>query len=172
VDTSGGFTNPGVTGAGDVAPHANLTGQPISIFDPHGVQTLTGPSGKHKGNFYFNPAAFSNGQVGDGTCVAISPVCFPSTAQVVANPALRTYGTLPRNFFRGPGYTNLDVAFAKETAITERVKFTFRGDFFNAFNHTYFSNPSTNINSSRFGRITSVPRDSQRIIQLGAKISF
>jgi hypothetical protein len=172
VDTSGGFTNPGVTGAGDVAPHANLTGQPISIFDPHGVQTLTGPSGTHTGNFYFNPAAFSNGQVGDGTCVVISPVCFPSTAQVVADPSLRTYGTLPRNFFRGPGYTNLDVAFAKETAITERVKFTFRGDFFNAFNHTYFSNPSTNINSSRFGRITSVPRDSQRIIQLGAKISF
>jgi len=172
IDTSGGFTNPGVTGAGDTAPHANLTGQPITIFDPHAVQTLTGPSGTHTGNFYFNPAAFSNGQVGDGTCVAISPVCFPSTAQVVANPALLTYGTLPRNFFRGPGNTNLDMAFAKGTAITERVKFELRADFFNAFNHTYFSNPSTNITSRRFGRITSVPQDSQRIIQLGAKISF
>ena len=31
------------------------------------------------------------------------------------------YGTTARNFFRGPGLTNLDLAVAKTTAITERV---------------------------------------------------
>jgi hypothetical protein len=183
VDSSGSFTNPGVSGAGDnVTVHANLTGQPLTTFDPHGVQTLTGDlSGTNTGNFYFNPGAFSTGQVGDGTCVAISPVCFPSTAQVVANPSLRTYGTLPRNFFRGPGRTNLDMTFSKSTAITERVKLDIRADFFNVFNHAEFANPSTNISSSNFGRIirTGDPANAvfaadpkQRIIQLGAKISF
>jgi outer membrane receptor protein involved in Fe transport len=184
VDTSGGFTNPGVSGAGDpLTVHANLTGQPITIFDPHTVQTLTGDlSGTNTGNFYFNPAAFTSAQVGGSDpCATPSPTCFPSTAQVVANPALRTYGTLPRNFLRGPGRTNLDMTFAKSTAITERLKLEIRGDFFNVFNHAEFANPSTNIASSRFGRITSTgdPQTvlfaadpKQRIIQLAAKLTF
>jgi hypothetical protein len=176
LQSTGGFTDPGVSGLGDPGNiHVNLTGKPITIFDPHGVQTLAGPSGgssgMHTGNFYFNPAAFSNSQVGTD-CNTPSPTCFPMSAQVIANPALATYGTLPRNFFRSPGSTNLDVAFSKTTAITERVKFALRADFFNIFNHVYWSNPSTNPASSRFGRITTNPQDSQRIIQLAAKISF
>jgi hypothetical protein len=188
VDSSGGFTNPGVSGAGDnpgdTVVHANLTGQPTTTFDPHGVQTLTGDlSGTNTGNFYFNPNAFTAAQVGSSSdpCPTPSPTCFPSTAQVVANPALRTYGTLPRNFLRGPGRTNLDMTFSKSTAITERVKLELRADFFNVFNHAEFANPSTSIASSNFGRITrtgdpanavfaSDPK--QRIIQIGAKISF
>lgn len=188
VDTSGGFTNSGVSGAGDnpgnTVVHANLTGQSLTTFDPHTVQTLTGDlSGTNTGNFYFNPNAFTSAQVGSlaDPCGAPSPTCFPSTAQVVANPALRTYGTLPRNFLRGPGRTNLDMTFSKSTAITERVKLEIRADFFNVFNHAEFSNPSTDITSSNFGRVTATgdPVNSvfaadpkQRIIQLGAKISF
>ncbi|HVH70476.1 MAG TPA: hypothetical protein VNB49_05125, partial [Candidatus Dormibacteraeota bacterium] len=105
-------------------------------------------------------------------CTAPPVGTFPTTNQAVNCPSLRTYGTLPRNFFRGPGYTSFDMTFAKSTALTERLKLEIRGDFFNAFNHTYFSNPSTNIASSKFGRITSTPLDSERIIQLGAKILF
>jgi hypothetical protein len=185
VDGTGGFTNPGVTGAGDIGPHAQVTGQPFTIFDPHGVQTLTGPSGTHTGNFYFNPAAFSNAQCGDAadplaTCVPSSSI-YPATSQVVANPALLTYGSLPRNFFRGPGRTNVDMAFSKSTAITERVKLDIRADFFNLFNHAEFANPSTNITSRNFGRITRTgdpatplfPIDPKaRIIQLAAKFTF
>jgi Carboxypeptidase regulatory-like domain/TonB-dependent Receptor Plug Domain len=185
-DAGGGFTNPGVSGAGDNSVvHANLTGQPITIFDPHGVQTLTGPSGPHTGNFYFNPAAFSNAQCGDAnnplaTCVPSSSI-YPATSQVVANPALRTYGSLPRNFFRGPGRTNLDMAFSKSTAITERVKLDIRADFFNIFNHAEFANPSTSVSSRNFGRITRTgdpaaggnPADpKERVIQLAARFSF
>jgi outer membrane receptor protein involved in Fe transport len=185
VDHSGGFTNPGVSGAGDNAVvHANMTGQPTTTFDPHGVQTLTGDlSGTNTGNFYFNPNAFTTAQVGSSSdpCATPSPTCFPSTAQVVANPALRTYGSLPRNFLRGPGRTNVDMTFAKSTAITERIKLELRADFFNLFNHAEFSNPSTSISSSDFGRITATgdPANAvfasdpkQRIIQIGAKILF
>ena len=176
VDNSGGFTNPTVTGAGDINPHANLSGQALTTFDPRQFQTINGVPG----NFYFNPLAFSNAQVGSTSdpCAAPSPSCFPSTAQVVANPALRTYGSVPRNFLRGPGRTNVDMTVAKVTAITERLKLEIRADAFNLFNHAEFANPSTNITSVNFGRITTTgdpgpPIDHhERILQLAARFTF
>ncbi len=140
VDGTGGFANPGVSGAGDgnVFPFANLTGQPLTTFDPHHVQTLTGElSGTNTGNFYFNPGVFTTAQVGSATdpCSTPSPSCFPSSAQAVANPAVRTYGSAPRNLLRGPGRTNLDMTVSKTTAITERLKLEIRADAFNVFNH-------------------------------------
>ena len=186
VDGTGGFANPGVSGAGDgnAFPFANLTGQPLTTFDPHTVQTLTGDvSGTNTGNFYFNPGAFTTAQVGSisDPCTTPSKSCFPSTAQVVANPALGTYGSSTRNILRGPGRTNLDMTFAKTTAITERLKLEIRADAFNLFNHAEFGNPSTNITSGNFGQITTtgdpgtqvIPVDpKERIIQLAARFTF
>jgi outer membrane receptor protein involved in Fe transport len=180
VDTSGGFTNPGVTGAGDlVSPHANLTGQPLTTFNPRGVQTLTGDFGSNTGNFYFNPAAFTTAQVGSTTdpCAAPSPTCFPSTAQVIADPSLLTYGTASRGLLRGPGRTNLDMSLAKNTAITEKLHLEIRVDVFNLFNHAEFADPVTNITSPEFGQIitTGNPRANDplaRVLQLAAKFTF
>ena len=174
IDTAGGFTNEGTSGAGDPANvFANLAGS-ISTFDPHRGQTLTGElSGQNTGNFYFNPASFTTAQVGSSSdpCPTPSPTCFPSSLQVALNPALGTYGSLPRNFFRGPSQTNVDMSFSKTTALfRERVKLEIRGDFFNIFNHTEFNNPVTNISSAQFGQVigTAAPR----IIQLAARFSF
>ncbi|MBV9610005.1 MAG: hypothetical protein JO187_10650, partial [Acidobacteria bacterium] len=91
------------------------------------------------------------------------------------------YGTLPRNFFRGPGRTNLDLAIAKTTALYgERVNLEFRTEFFNAFNHPEFNNPDTTFGSSTFGQIlTTGPISSAgiietpaRVIQFGARVTF
>ena len=38
----------------------------------------------------------------------------------------------------GPSYKDLDIAFTKNTRITERVNFRFESNFFNAFNNHYF----------------------------------
>lgn len=181
---AGDFTNPGVTGAGDFQPFANLTGQPATIFDPHQVQTLVGPSGTNTGNFYFNPGAFSNAQCGDTNhplpCTPGSAL-FPSPDQVLANPALRTYGSSGRGILRGPGRTNIDMTLAKTTAITERLKLEIRADAFNLFNHAEFGNPSTNITSKKFGRITTTgdPGNAvvavdpkERVLQLAARFTF
>jgi hypothetical protein len=162
--------SPGPSGAGDSGNvHANLVG-PIQVFDPHQVQSLGGNSG----HFYFNPTSFSSAQCGDaqhrGACTPSASV-FPSDAQVVGDPALATYGTLPRNFFRGPGRTNLDLSLAKTTSlIGERLKLQLRADFFNVFNHAEFSNPSTRIASSGFGMVTQTA--DPRIIQLAARFAF
>ena len=143
-------TDPGPSGAGD--PYlAN------ALFAP-GFTKVQFLNPKHNdpnnpGNFYFNPAGFDNNE-GD---YATAP----------ANVAL--YG-LPRNFFRGPGRTNLDLALAKTTPITERVAAELRLEAFNIFNHTEFLNPDTNPNSGTFGQETTTA--DPRILQLALRITF
>jgi hypothetical protein len=97
------------------------------------------------------------------------------TERLGANPSLATYGTFPRNSIRGPGIVNVDLTVSKTTAITERVKFEIRGEFFNFFNHAEFANPDTDIRSMTFGQIlnTGVSNDPRpRIIQLAGRITF
>jgi hypothetical protein len=111
--------------------------------------------------------------------------CFPAV-DPVNNPADRTYG-LHRNALRGPGLTNIDIALAKTTSITERVKLEFRIEYFNALNHLELAQPTlldnaTNINSipantstPLFGQITTTGTfrgATPRIGQLGARLTF
>ena len=183
--------NPGAegpSGAGDPTNvHANVVGS-LNTFDPRVSQTFNG----NTGNYYFNPNSLSNAQCQDPTAsnptpppCTPGPTVLPSNERVVANPSLATYGTLPRNFFRGPGYINFDLEFSKTTAITERLKLEFRSEFFNIFNHANFQNPGVNgngnnINSSQFGQITSTGVGSTaetidpqpRIIQIALRLSF
>jgi len=61
---------------------------------------------------------------------------------------------------RGPTLTNVDVALAKTTALTERYKLEFRAEFFNVLNHAEFAQPTVadgtaNIQSPTFGEITN-----------------
>jgi outer membrane receptor protein involved in Fe transport len=175
----------GPSGAGDPAnTHVNIVG-PLNTLNPRTTQTINGNTGQ----YYFNPNSLSNAQCGDLTCVP-GPGMFPADFQVQANPALATYGTLPRNYFRGPGYINFDMTFSKTTTITERVKLEIRADFFNIFNHANFLNPGVNNlgvangntnpfsggagginpNSGVFGQITSA--HDPRIIQLAGRFSF
>jgi hypothetical protein len=171
-----GLFGEGPSGAGDTIPvNANVVG-PLSTFNPKVMRTINGLTG----NYWLDPTSFSNLQSSDtvGDCSELAteaPGTFPSDAQAVKCPQLRTYGTLRRNALRGPGIVNLDVSLSKTTPITERLKLEIRGDFFNILNHTEFQNPDTNPNSGTFGQIlnTGVAGDArQRIIQLGARLSF
>jgi outer membrane receptor protein involved in Fe transport len=175
----------GPSGAGDAFDvYANVVGS-TKTLDPRKSQDF----GFGPGNYYVNPNSFSNAQCGDDNnpdpCTPSSTV-FPSSAQVVADPSLATYGTLARNSLRGPGYVNFDLAFSKTTNLVgERVKLEFRAEFFNLFNHANFLSPGVvnegdgvtfnaatgnNINSSQFGQITSTY--DPRIIQLALRLSF
>jgi hypothetical protein len=144
-------SQPGPSGAGD----ANLVN---AVFAP-GFNNIALMNPRTSGNLYFNPNAFLCGT---------NSACVPSSG----------YG-LPRNFFRGPGRVNLDLALAKTTAITERVKAEFRLEAFNVFNHAEFATPDTNPNSNTFGEITSTDfgtglntLHTERILQLALRLSF
>jgi hypothetical protein len=56
----------------------------------------------------------------------------------------------------------------KRIPITEAKAFEIRGEFFNIFNHTQFSNPGGDISSGNFGEVTGV-RTPGRIGQVSAK---
>ncbi len=166
----------GPSGLGDpVVVRANLVG-PTNTFNPRIQQSFPGFINYNgfPGNYYFNPTSFSNAQCGDLNdplpCTP-GPTIFPSDAQVAANPSLATYGSVPRNFLRGPGQANIDLAVSKTTAWwQEKLKLELRFEFFNLFNHPEFSNPDTNINSPTFGQILNTA--DPRIIQIAARVTF
>jgi hypothetical protein len=64
----------------------------------------------------------------------------------------------------------LDLSLAKNTAITEGSNLQFRVDMLNAFNHTNYGNPVTNITASNFGRITGTR--GARVVQLYLRFTF
>jgi hypothetical protein len=86
---------------------------------------------------------------------AVGPVFFSSTAGFALAPA-GTYG-MGRNTFQGPMFWDMDGALSKSFQATERMKFTFRAEAFNALNHANFrklgstSVGCTSILSSNFG---------------------
>ncbi|HEY6331584.1 MAG TPA: hypothetical protein VI756_19825, partial [Blastocatellia bacterium] len=147
------ISQPGVTGVGDnELVTANLTTGSVAILNP-----------KKPGNLYFSPGAFNLNY----------PALNPNTGQLI-NFSQATYGTSPRNFFRGPGTTNLDVSLIKNTRIVgEHVNMQFRIDAFDVFNHAEFAQPDLNPNDPNFGQVQqTVGTDPYRIIQLAVRFQF
>ncbi len=103
-------------------------------------------SGARTADRWFNPAAFST-------------------------PAAFTFGNSGRNAIYGPGLQTLDVALEREFGLTERLKFQFRAEFFNALNHTNLGTPNRFVNTPQFDTITEAATPG-RELQFSARISF
>jgi hypothetical protein len=190
--------NPGTSGAGDpLLSHAAVV-EPIRTFNPAKVRTiseitynsvLNSKTQQYQcvittqavtGNFLFDPNSFSNVPLENNAYYdgGTPNACFPQL-DPVHNPADRTYG-LRRNVLRGPTLTNVDVALAKTTALTERYKLEFRAEFFNVLNHAEFAQPTVadgtaNIQSPTFGEITNTGTfrgATPRIGQLALRLTF
>ena len=67
--------------------------------------------------------------------------CFAKGNSVMIPPALGSFGTMGRNFFRDSGFKNWDFSVAKNWKIVERLSLQFRAEFFNILNHPNFANP-------------------------------
>jgi hypothetical protein len=101
-------------------------------------------------------------------------------------PAQFTFGTGGRNPLYGPGFENVNASVFKEFGIWERLKFQFRAEAQNVFNHPNLSNPNSDMqggwdpNDSTtwgdFGTTTSTQKNSSgssgRLLQLAGKIIF
>jgi hypothetical protein len=110
------------------------------------------------------PSSFSKGQWLAG---ALKASMFPLPTQV--RP-----GNLPRDYFRGPGYANVDLSFVKEFRVplwgSEPGRVQVRGEFFNVANHLNISGVQNRINATNFGVATGgFPN---RKIELGVKLVF
>jgi hypothetical protein len=101
-----------------------------------------------------------------------------NTDAIVVPPEF-TYGTSGRNPLIGPSLQTWDFGLFKNIRVTEKTRFQFRAELFNAFNNVNFSNPTGNGNSMGpqgaatpgFGQISSTVTE-QRQIQFGLKYIF
>ena len=149
------------------APNDGLLGFTHSVYancvgDPFAGRT-TDHSQYTTTGFWLNPAAF-------------------------APPVDGTFGTCAPFKFYGPGIHMWDLSLFKDFRFTERWRVQFRAEFFNAFNHPNFANPSAFIvpggaaANPGFGKVSSTiapilgtdsggPGD-PREIQLALKLYF
>jgi hypothetical protein len=93
----------------------------------------------------------------------------PTTGQ----PVLYGYqGNAAQNVIFGPGTNDWDVALHKQFPVREGMRFEFRGEFFNLFNHPGYIGPSsTTFTDNASGAELTRARD-QRDIQFGLKFIF
>ena len=105
------------------------------IFSPR--PNCTGPVSYPKtpvsgvGIQWFDPGAFSNPSPGSfGSCPSQGPVI-------------------------GPGYFDADLSLQKNIPISESMRFQFRADFLNVFNHPNFNAPDTGLGDTNFGRLST-----------------
>ena len=88
-----------------------------------------------------------------------------------AAPAPYTFGNVGRNSVYGPGMQTMDLSAQRTIALRRQMALMFRGDFFNAFNHTNLGSPNRFVNTPQFGTITMAMTPG-REIQLSGRFQF
>jgi hypothetical protein len=82
------------------------------------------------------------------------------------------FGNLGVGIVRGPDQANYDISLTKRFPLhREGMNVEFRSEFFNAFNHPQFANPTTNASSGTEG-VISATSVAPRVIQLALKLNF
>jgi len=122
----------------------------------------------------FSAGAQRPNVVGDPTLSNPTVAQWFNTA-AFAQPAAYTLGNAGAGIVRSPGLINLDFSVQRTFRMTERIHADLRGEFFDALNHSNFSNPGTVLGSSSFGVISSVRSmygSPGRMVELGARIMF
>jgi hypothetical protein len=72
---------------------------------------------------------------------------------------------------RAAGVKKWDFTLAKSFAVSERLRFRFSAELYNAFNTTHLGSPNTSVTSASFSRITSTT-EGPREIQLVGRLSW
>jgi hypothetical protein len=85
-------------------------------------------------------------------------------------PAAYTFGNAGTGIERGPGLVDVDFSVLRNFRVGERIHAEFRGEFFNAINHTNLGNAGAAFGSPTFGVISSA--GPARQIEAGARILF
>jgi hypothetical protein len=99
-------------------------------------------------------------------------------------PSSATSGTAPRNFARGFGATQVNLAVRRNLHLTREANLQFRAEAFNLLNHPNFGYIDTSYTSATFGQVTNMLNQSlgtmasqyqqggPRSLQLALKLVF
>lgn len=125
---------------------------------------------------YVNPGSPSS--LAGTTQHYINTSCFTTPALVNPAPPMGDgatgFGNSGVGILEGPGQVNFDIAILKRFPLhwpRESARLEFRTEFFNAFNHPQFGDPSTAFATPNFGQITDTVV-APRILQFALKLSF
>ncbi|HEU4939776.1 MAG TPA: hypothetical protein VFT39_25175 [Vicinamibacterales bacterium] len=108
-----------------------------------------------------------------------APIGDPNSA--FARPAKGTFGDLPRNALRGPGYWRTDASLFKHFSVHQNGEIEVRLEMVNFLNHVNLGNPSDtevgvpgnpNTNAGRINSTAYGNADPQRQFQFGLKYRF
>ena len=123
--------------------HSNVPFTPVLGFDNANQQSIVnGQRPDLVGNPYAGTCP-NGARVGTVTCF------FNPTAFALQPPG--EFGDAGRNSLNGPGFADLDLAFIKDTPITERVNLQFRAEIFNLLNHPNFAVPTNTVGPNGSG---------------------
>jgi hypothetical protein len=103
-----------------------------------------------------------------------------SSGSAFGRPAAGTFGNLPRNELRGPGYWRVDASVFKHFTFPDNRVLEVRIEAVNLFNHVNLGNPDSEVGvpgnpNPNAGRITSTAfggSDPMRNFQFGLKFKF
>jgi hypothetical protein len=142
------------------------TGTPFSVLNPtDSAGVAAGVGTGSRVDIVGNPKTGFSRVANTG----VGPLWYNPAA--FATPVGLTFGDSGRNVLRNPRRTNFDMALFKSFPIKESLRFEFRGEAFNVFNHTEWNGfASTTLNASNFLYINSV--HNARILQIAAKFIF
>lgn len=162
------------------------TGYPFTVSSPYGTLQY-GEGGNDRPDFVqkatlsptegSTPQFFSNAVIGNTATatnnglntgyfsipLVTSPV---NNQQVMPGP-----GTLGRDTFTLPGWSNLDFSIIKDTRITESKTLQFRAEFFNVLNMATFGYLGSTVGSPGFGN-SYTTATAERQIQFGLRFIF
>jgi hypothetical protein len=175
-----GFSGHALSGWDVAGVTTAQSGNPITLSDSRGGQVYgaVGTSGANLCAGETIGDIFTHGSIASriSDYFNTSAFCAPPVIGAEGGVGGATgYGNVLLNPVLGPGQFNWDISIQKHTVVgglREDAELEFRTDFFNAFNHPQFSNPTSNVGSaSTFGVITTTSVG-PRIIQFALKYVF
>ena len=155
------------------------TGEPFNVNLGYDLANISLPNGNtQRPNFVYKPTQH---------CSLSTYIHGNTTPCIDANafsiPAPYTFGNSARNPLHGPGYSDVNFSLFKDFAIWERMKFQFRAEAANLFNHPDAGNPNSEMEQGfvpnapstyqQFGTVTGTNGAyGARSIQLAGKLIF
>src|ERR1700722_18818960 len=153
------------------------SGSPYNVYLDNDQANVSQPNGNvQRPNWVHAPSAMCNTKFYINNSAAS---CIDGSA--FTYPAQFTFGNEGRNPLYGPGLANVNASLFKDFGIWERVKFQFRAEVGNLFNHPALNNPNSDMQGGwsptdpttwgDFGTVTST-RSTARALQLAGKVVF
>jgi hypothetical protein len=154
------------------------TVSPIGTFEsgtPFNVVTGSNPNGDPSATDRPNLVPGVNPVLDPGRPRSVSRYAWFNTAAFTINGAGGigpggADGNTPRDYLRGPGLKNVDLAILRSIRLRDRMALELRAEATNAFNWVNLSNPNSTLSSPQFGWITSAA--TMRLMQVGARFTF